>query len=652
MATSGFINGSCTGGSGGKYNFTAEWKRNSYSIANCSSNITIDLYVQRNDGYSSSAYNLSSKPGVTLKVGGASKTPTINFLDTRKGAKCKIATWTGDVDHNTDGSLTLPIAASFTHSGSESLTGGSLSGNASITTIPQASSIDSLSCDTKYFDGKITYKYTPKSKDFYNRCNISVAVNGEYIRVKSVDLGKKEAKQQTATVTFTDDELEIIYNELPKTYKGTLRFTFRTYSKSDYTDQIGDFDYKEISLEIPENSTTKPSLKMTLAPENSVSSAYKSQFSTVYIQGRSKVDANFEGSGNFNADIESYKVKVDGKEYSSPYTSDFLDKSGEITVIGTVADSRGFGNEDTQKIYVWPYNKPRLLPASGEKEIICKRCDKDGNYTDSGTYLRVKVKKSCSDVKKTDGTVVNKCYISFRCKTVNDVWDDRMWTTILFADNEGNVDEIDTWDLDVLGIGGVAATNSYIAEIKVTDYVGETTYTTVSIPTDRVYDHEAGNRRSYAFGKYVEDDNTFDIAEDIDFKVRTPGGPSTIISDTGWISLGLSDEVIEREEVAGRIGKGCYYRVINGNHVYVAFCCGCEYAGSAIVVNQNAIPEGYRPTEFAYALVSTGGRTITRTYVNTAGNVMLDWVQVIASSEKTTSASVEWIDGYIDYWIN
>lgn len=652
MATQGTINGSCTGGSGGKYNFTAEWKRNSYSIADCSSNITIDLYVQRNDGYSSSAYNLDSKPGVTLKVGGASKTPTTYLLDTRKSAKCKIATWTGNVDHNTDGSLTLPIAATFTHSGSTSLSGGSLSGNAPITTIPQASSIDSLICATNYFDGTMTFKYTPKSASFYNRCNISLSLNGEYIAVKSILLGQKSASQQTGTVTLTADELGTIYDRLPKTDKGTLRFTFRTYSDSGYMNQIGDFDYKELNLYIPENSSTKPSLKMTLAPENSVSSSWASNFSTVYIQGRSKVDANFEGNGNFNADIESYKVKVDGKDYSSPHSSDFLDKTGEITVVGTATDSRGFVGEDTQKIYVWPYNKPKLLPASGEKEIICKRCDKDGNYTDSGTYLRVKVKKSCSDVKKADGTAVNKCYISFRCKTVNEVWDDRMWTVILFADNEGNVDEIDTWDLWTLGIGNnVAATNSYIAEIKVTDYVGETTYTTISIPTDRVYDHEAGNRRSYAFGKYVEDDNTFDIAEDIDFKVRTPGGPSTIISDTGWKELGLSENVHE-DVIVGRNGVGCYYRVINGNHVYVAFGCGCEYAGSSLIVNQDAIPEEYRPAMNTHTLVPTGGRSIARVYVNNAGEVVLDWIQIISSSEQTTSTTVGWIDGYIDYWIN
>lgn len=644
MATSGTINGSCTGGSGSKYNFWAEWKRNSYSIADCSSNITIDLYVQRNDGYSASAYNLESKPGITLKAGGASKTPTTYFVDTRNSKKCKIATWTGTVDHKTDGSLTLPIAATFTHSGSSSLTGGSLSGNASITTIPQASTIDSLSCATKYFDGKLTYKYTPKSDSFYNRCNISVVVNGEYIRVKTVDLGKKDASQQTATVTFTDDELEIIYNELPKTDKGTLRFTFRTYSDSGYSDQIGDAAYKEISLYIPENSSTKPSLTMTLTPVSSL----PSKFSSVYVQGRSKVDANLSGSGKFKADVESYKVTVGGTNYSSPYTSDFLDKSGEITVVGTVTDSREFSNEVTQKIYVSEYSNPKILPASGEKEIICKRCDENGNYTDSGTYLRIKARRNYSPVKTADGVKKNFCKIRYRYKTENEAWKEEMWKTILSS--ASSTDEIDTGPLLS---GALSATTTYIAEVGVIDDIGEDAYTTITIPTDKVYTHEAGARRSFAYGKYVEDDNTFDIAEDIDFKVRTPGGPSTIISDTGWISLGLSDEVIEREEVAGRIGKGCYYRVINGNHVYVAFCCEFSMVDNTkVTISKDLIPSKYRPTNYIYQLCIADNRAVARCKVRPQGDVAVDWVQNMASDAVTSSYDVSWLDGYIDYWIN
>ena len=652
MATSGTINGSCTGGSGGKYNFWAAWQRNGYSVDKCSSNITIDLYVQRNDGYSSSAYNLDKKPSVALKVGGASKTPTTYILDTRNSAKCKIATWTGDVSHNGDGSLTLPIVASFTHSGSSSLTGGSLSGNASITTIPMASSLDSLVCATKYFDGKMTYKYTPKSSSYYNRCNISLNIDGEYTLIKSINIGKKAASQQTASVTLTDGELKTIYDKIPnKPTDKILRFTFRTYSDSAYSDQIGSVSYKDITLSAPENSSTKPSVAITVTPVNS---SLPSAFASVFVQGRSKAKVAFTADGEYNATIKSYSANIGGTNYGSPYTSDLLNSPGEITVLGTVTDSRGFTNTATKKINVISYSKPRILSASGEKEIICRRCDENGNYTESGTYLRVKAKKSCATVQKADGTDLNKCRIDFRCKTDSQSWDNVQWKTIHADSDSGN--EVDTFNLSKLGIKALSAQTSYVAEIKVTDTVGEYSYTTITIPTEQVYSHEDGARRSFAFGKYVEDDNTFDIAEDINFKVRTENGVATVIGDTGWISLGLNSKVSEGTEKLGdlgdlEIGSGCYYRVLNGNHVYVFFNCSFTRDYENVYVNNNAIPSKYRPNYLVYAINATKGRVLVRSVVTSGGSVLIDFIQNLLSHDTETPKTVDWVYGYIDYFI-
>lgn len=164
MATSGTIYGSCTGGNGGKYDFWASWVRNSYSVDNGTSNITVSLKVQRNDGYSASAFNLDSKPSVSLKVNGSSKTPNTSVIDTRNGKVCTFATWTGNVTHKDDGSLTCPIVASFSLSGVSSLTGGSLSGNAVLDDIPRASTV-SVS-GTKSMGSAITISISRKSTSF------------------------------------------------------------------------------------------------------------------------------------------------------------------------------------------------------------------------------------------------------------------------------------------------------------------------------------------------------------------------------------------------------------------------------------------------------------------------------------------------------
>ena len=226
------------------------------------------------------------------------------------------------VPHKDDGSGTVTVRTEM----DTRISAGVLKNSQTIalTVIPRASTLDSLSCATNYFTGKLTYKYTPKSNVFYNRCNISLNLNGDYIRVKSVDLGKKDASQQTATVTLSEDELEIIYKKLPSDTEGVLRFTFRTYLDSDYSNQIGEAWYKEVELTIPNDNTTKPAVSMSLAPVGTLSDA----FDGLYVQGKTKVKATLSAEGQYDADIKSYSMKVNGITYDSNdgFTSEYLTK--------------------------------------------------------------------------------------------------------------------------------------------------------------------------------------------------------------------------------------------------------------------------------------------------------------------------------------
>ena len=155
MATKGTIQGTTKNSSGADatthYGTWIYWERNSYSIANNTSNITVKVRVQRIDGYSgTTAHNLVTKPTVTLKVGGKTKTATISYIDTRDGAVCTFATWTGDVSHNADGTLSLSLSCSWSLVGVTTLASGSISGTAGLDTIPRyATSVQSLDSKTE-----------------------------------------------------------------------------------------------------------------------------------------------------------------------------------------------------------------------------------------------------------------------------------------------------------------------------------------------------------------------------------------------------------------------------------------------------------------------------------------------------------------------
>lgn len=419
----------------------------------------------------------------------------------------KDAPWESeDIVHNSDGNKSIAIAVNISGYVVDSTdygNGWSVSGTKTVvlTQIPRASTIDSLSCATKYFTGKLTYKYTPKSASYYNRCIISLNQDGTHITVKSIKLGKKTAAQQTATVTLSASELETIYKKLPSTTKGVLRFTLRTYSDSGYSNQIGDAGYKEVVLSIPNDSTTKASVSMSLAPVSSLGSA----FDGFYIQGKTKVKAALTATGKYGATIKSYSMKAEGISYGADdgYTSRDLSQYGTIKVYGYAKDSRGYTGSISQDITVLPYSDPQLVAASGESEVVAARCDADGNLSDSGTYLKIKAKRSYSIVE-SGGVQKNFCQIRYRYKLASAAsWSS--WTTIL-AGSDLTTDEIVT---DAL-LGGVLSVKStYQVQVQAIDDVGGYAETVVTIPTDIIHSHKTKN--GLGLGKYCEGENLLDV---------------------------------------------------------------------------------------------------------------------------------------------
>lgn len=482
------------------------------------SEVTAALYYKRNN----TGYTTYGEGTFTISIGGI-KTSVTKSLTITESAWVKAVEATETISHNTDGSKSITISATGSIPGT-SLSSTTCTGTAKLDTIPRATVINSLSCATKYLTGKMTYKYTPQSASYYNRCNISLNLNGEYIAVKSINLGKKSATQQTATVTLSSSELATIYNELPSANKGILRFTFRTYSDSAYSTQVGDAGYKEITLYIPNDATTKPSVSATLSPVSSLSG----DLASLYIQGYSKVKASISATGKYEANIVSSKTTmvVEGKTYDSgdAYTSDYLTGYGDaVKVKVTVTDSRGYSQSATQSIYVYPYSKPKLLPMTGEGSIICARCDADGNLSDSGTYLKVKVKRSYSKIPGND-SVVNVA-IKKAGETEYEILD-----TLI-----GLISDVDEIESVPIGNNTIEITSSYSVRIQTADLITspKIQYVEFDIPTEMIYMDRAGSRRSLGIGKYAERDNAVEIADDMtlylgsneaEAKVSTSGG--------------------------------------------------------------------------------------------------------------------------------
>ena len=153
-----------------------------------------------------------------------------------------------------------------------------------------------------------------ENSECYNRCNITLHKGSSFLDVKSMLLGKKTASQQTVSVSLTEEELATVYNLLPSGTSGALRYTLRTYSDPEYKNQIeGSGGYKEITLNIPEDAKTKPSVSMSLVPVGSLPSA----FAGLFIQGNTKVKAILSAEGKYGASIKGYSMKIGSDTYGS-----------------------------------------------------------------------------------------------------------------------------------------------------------------------------------------------------------------------------------------------------------------------------------------------------------------------------------------------
>ena len=497
--------------------------------------------------------------------------------------------------------------------------------------------LDLLSADTRYFTGTLTYKYTPPNSSFYSQCVVTLGTT----TIKTISLGQKSAGQQTATLSLSDSELSTIYNKLPSTDNGILKFTFRSYINSGYTEQIGDDSYKEITLYVPDIDATKPTATISITPVTSLSSS----FDSLYVKGKTQVKVELkEGVGKYGASIKSYTVAVDGKSATPPYTSEHLIKTGNITITGTVTDSRGYSRTYTEEITVIDYSPPQILPASDESEVIVARCNSSGTLSDNGEYLKIKAKRNFSKVISAN-VQKNFCALQYRYKASGGSYSD--WEPIL--DKSSASDEVVT---GALLDGTLATTTSYFVQVRAIDDVGESVIWATTISTEKVYMHRAGSRNSLALGKLAEEDNTFDVAEDITAVFRG----EVRFSGEAWTARALGTNVAASSTTSGRWGgSGVYYRVCaGGKHIYVAFNVSFTTSSSTVRAESQTIPSAYRPNYDVYALCPVGfsdnSRGIATVSVSPSGRVNIYAVHKLPGATLSTGETVAWIDGYIDYW--
>ena len=459
----------------------------SASVATNTSKVRI-LWQSTQTGQSWNGYTRTAYYYISIN-GGAETTYSVAYT-LPKGATGTILDTTITVNHRDDGSGNISVRTWMDTDISAGVVQQSQS--ATLTTIARASEISSVADVT--LGNKCSVKWTPKAASFRYRLKFSMGSWSYTTGIIHLN--------NTSAYTYTGYTIPLdAANQIPSSRTGTMTVTLYTYADSGATAQVGSANSKPFTITVPDNSNTKPTVSMTLAPVSSLPSA----FAGLYIQGKTKVKATLSATGKYSTSIKSYSMKVDEVSYDSSdgYTSEYLSKYGSFTVYGYATDAREFTGTKSQDINVIAYSKPKITVSA------CGRCDENGNLSASGTYLKVIANRSYSLVT-SGGVQKNFCQIRYRYKTASAASYSE-WITIL-PGNSLTSDQVETGAL----LGGVLdLKTSYMVQVQAIDDIGDYAETTISVPTDEVYMHRTKN--AMGLGKYAEGENLLDVGWDAHF---------------------------------------------------------------------------------------------------------------------------------------
>lgn len=373
----------------------------------------------------------------------------------------------------------------------------------------------------------------------------------------------------TSAYTYTGYVIPMeVANQLRDNRAGSMTVTLYTYSDITTTSQVGQASSKTFVVTVPDNDDTKPVVSISLAQMSNLPSA----FDGVYVAGVTKVKTVLSATGQYGTGIDYYMMRVDGGFYyeEDDLTSDFLTQ-GIKTVYGYAVDNRGHIGEAKATIVVCSYDSPKLENASAV------RCDKNGNISDSGTYLKITARRNYTKVIH-NYEQRNFCEIRYR---ISDGRSYSEWVTIL---DKASLDTDVVTTAPLLN-GELSNEASYTVQIRAVDDVGRYADTFIIIPTERIYWHRDGARNSLGLGKYNERDNAIDSAWDIYMNGRKITGLATPTSGTDAVPKSYVDPADVKLEKS--INAPGWYKVgtIEGD-----MCAVVTLTVGGIFVNNQASP--------------------------------------------------------------
>lgn len=482
------------------------------------------------------------------------------------------------------------------------------------------------------------------SGDFTHQLSVRTSTTASSTELFKISSLKFKEGLSNNTITLTAAQKDLLLKETKNTSEKFLYLYLLTYNGSTLLGES--FNTWKVKTS---NENSCPAWESPyISWEDTSDCVELTGDSKMLIQGQSTLVVNALGVTARNyATLKSYSVTIGDKTVTSNTATvnvGKVDTSGKLSMRLTVTDSRGHSAYVTRNVTVLPYEKPKITRcvarrANGVGDVIqlsfsgTMSAIKPDGENDVNGFVNVSYRyKETSKPENfnDDGTGYSETF------PIHDrVERSSTGTSFSFQTNQlVSLDPDYSFDLRI------------VVKDKLGSYVG---YYVIprGIPNVAVRKGKLGVNKP-------DPRYTMDVGGDIGFEggVYDKNGRN-VVGDTGWIDLGLSDSVSETSSANAGHYKGCAYRVVGENHVYVAFNVYATFSGSAVTVSGSAIPTAFRPKMQPYAIVSLNGSRVARILVSrTTGHAVIDWIRNVSDEAEPAEHIATWIDGYIDYWID
>ena len=423
----------------------------------------------------------------SINYGGSSTTTTV------------LATKTVTVSHNNDGTGSCNLSGTFVMNGSYrgySVGTMSVSSTIALPTIPRSSGLTvPASINT---GATLSGSVAPSNSAFNHKVEFKI---GSTVK-NTLTLSANQAAP-----TFTQ---AIGHDWFPNSTSGVVTVVLSTYSGTTLIASTS----KNVTANVP--STVVPSVSAFTA------TIAANGLSGLYVQGKTTAKLTATATAGSGSSIKSYEYNgpnVYASTTSNNTTTDIIQTSGTLTYTVKVTDLRGRTASKTVQIYVYPYSVPSIGP------VDVKRCDANGNLTESGTYAKYTVNSTYATVNSKNTRTVTVAYSS------NNGTSYSAETTLQAATDTAST------KTGVYGSGTFALASTYILRFTIKDAYGITDTFTAPLQSAARPINIRSNGKGVSIGGMSTKDG-FECSFDADFnknvnidgKLTLTGGLSSALS--------------------------------------------------------------------------------------------------------------------------